>query len=392
MMQSIRKNTMALGLLGLISLSGAYAAPSNSVSVGQTTEVSVQGPKIQLAILLDTSSSMDGLIDQARNQLWQAVNAFAKTTKDGETPVLEVAVYEYGNSRLSSREGYVRQVTGLTAELDRVSEALFALTTSGGDEYCGQVIQSALNELAWSPSTDDLKAIFIAGNEPFTQGPVPYQEVISQAKSKGVVVNTIHAGGYQEGARSGWRDGALLAGGSYMNIDQNQKIAHIAAPQDRRIAQLNTQLNETYLPYGQKGKASLERQQVQDAKSEGISSGLLAQRAQSKASALYNNAGWDLVDAVESAAVDPGQLEAKQLPEEMREMDAEERQAYVAEKAQERAQIRKEIADLSKAREAYVAEQRRADAGSGEKTLNDALVTAARRQGETKGFQYQAAQ
>jgi hypothetical protein len=58
----------------------------------------IEPPRIQLAILLDTSNSMDGLIDQARQQLWQAVNEFSKAKRDGMTPVLEVAVYEYGNT------------------------------------------------------------------------------------------------------------------------------------------------------------------------------------------------------------------------------------------------------------------------------------------------------
>ena len=94
-------------------------------------------PKIQLAILLDTSSSMNGLIDQTRNQLWQVVNEFSKAEQNGVKPSLEVAVYEYGNSRLSASNGYIRQVSGLTGELDAVSEALFSLTTNGGSEYCG---------------------------------------------------------------------------------------------------------------------------------------------------------------------------------------------------------------------------------------------------------------
>lgn len=54
-------------------------------------------PKIQLAILLDTSNSMDGLIDQARNQLWQVVNEFLEAKKNGLDPRLEVAIFEYGN-------------------------------------------------------------------------------------------------------------------------------------------------------------------------------------------------------------------------------------------------------------------------------------------------------
>jgi hypothetical protein len=171
-------------------------------------------PKIQLAILLDTSNSMDGLIDQARQQLWQAVNEFSMAKRDGMTPVLEVAVYEYGNNGIDAEQGHTRQVVGLTRELDKVSEALFSLTTNGGNEYCGHAIAQAVNHLQWSNSPNDVKAIFIAGNEPFTQGPTPFTEAISAAKARGVVVNTIHAGDYQTGLNEGWQQGALLAGGN----------------------------------------------------------------------------------------------------------------------------------------------------------------------------------
>lgn len=114
-------------------------------------------PRIQLAILLDTSSSMSGLIDQTRNQLWQVVNEFAKSKKNDITPSLEVAIYEYGNSRLSAEGGYIRQVTALTGELDQVSEALFSLTTNGGDEFCGYVINNAVKDLNWSDNEQDIK-------------------------------------------------------------------------------------------------------------------------------------------------------------------------------------------------------------------------------------------
>jgi hypothetical protein len=56
-------------------------------------------PVIQMAILLDTSGSMDGLLDQARSQLWKIVNEFIEAKKNGTRPDLEVALYEYGNVR-----------------------------------------------------------------------------------------------------------------------------------------------------------------------------------------------------------------------------------------------------------------------------------------------------
>ena len=142
-----------------------------------------------LALLLDTSNSMDGLIDQAKSQLWKVVNelAAAKCT-DGTRPNIKIALYEYGNDGLSSAEGYIRLVSALTTDLDVISEKLFALTTNGGNEYCGHVIKKSLTQLEWSTSEADLKMIFIAGNEPFTQGEVPYRTACLLAKEKDVVV------------------------------------------------------------------------------------------------------------------------------------------------------------------------------------------------------------
>src|SRR5262249_25073616 len=153
-----------------------------------------QAPKVQLALLLDTSNSMDGLIDQARSQLWAVVNELAAARRAGEPVVLEVALYEYGNNRIPASAGYVRRLLPFTTDLARVSEELFALTTLGGEEYCGLVIQSALDQLRWSPAPGDLKAIFIAGNEPFTQGPVDFRPVVVRARARGITVNTIHCG------------------------------------------------------------------------------------------------------------------------------------------------------------------------------------------------------
>ena len=80
---------------------------------------------IQLALLLDTSNSMDGLIDQAKNQLWKIFNELSRSEKDGEDISLKVALYEYGNDNLSVRSGYIRKVVPLTSDLDKISAELF---------------------------------------------------------------------------------------------------------------------------------------------------------------------------------------------------------------------------------------------------------------------------
>ena len=344
--------------------------------------------RIQLAILLDTSNSMDGLINQTREQLWQMVDELSTAKRQGRRPKLEVAVFEYGNDGLPATTGHVRKVQGLTSDLDRVSEALFSLTTNGGQEYCGYAIQSAIEQLEWSGNADDLRMIFIAGNEPFTQGPINYTEAIHLAKQHDVTVSTIFAGNHGEGVSSGWQQGAMLAGGNFMSIDHNQQIAHIAAPQDKDIANLNQQLNATYIPFGDAGQDSYARQRAQDKNSAGVSDAYLAKRAKSKVSGLYSNSRWDLVDALKEGSVALEEVEQDQLPSEMQAMSLDDRQQYVAEKKAEREAIQTQIMQLSQEREEYVAEQRQQQSQTQAPTVSDAIRAAISEQAEKKQYTF----
>jgi hypothetical protein len=371
------------------------ARPVSQVLVTQNsaqpaTSQMVTRPRIQLAILLDTSNSMDGLIEQTRNQLWQVVNGFATAEQNGVAPILEIALFDYGNSGNASGAGYVRQLNGFTRELDAVSQGLFALTTNGGDEYCGYAIDTAIHALQWSQSASDIKIIFIAGNESFAQGPVPYQQAARLAQQYGISINTIHAGDHDTGVRDGWQDGALLAGGEYLAIDANQQVVHIAAPQDARIAELNAELNGTYLPYGSEGAGKAQRQIQQDQLSSDISTGLLAKRARSKVSEFYANADWDLVDALKDGAVAEEELAAMEdaaLPTPMQGMSAEEKLGYLKQKRAQRESIQREILELSESRASYVAEQEREQAVASP-SVSDALTGAIRRQAQQKHFTF----
>lgn len=358
-------------------------------AAGATINVNLNDrPKIQLAILLDTSSSMNGLLDQTRNQLWQIVNEFSKAEQNGLKPTLEVAVYEYGNNRLSASNGYIRKVTGLTGELDEVSEALFSLTTSGGNEYCGYVIKTAVADLPWSNSDGDIKAIFIAGNEPFTQGPISYKNAIVMAKQKGITVNTIHAGNLQQGANSGWKDGAFLAGGEFMSIDHNHKIAHFNAPQDKHIAKLNKELNKTYVPYGSKGRVKSQRQKNQDDKSKSISSGLLSERIEAKVSSMYDNSNWDLVDAVSTGKADLDKLNESELSEDLRKIPKGKRKDFIQNKAQERQKLKEKLIKLTQQRNNYVAEKKKEMGAPSPATVNEAVSAAIQKQGAAKNYTF----
>ena len=342
---------------------------------------------VQLAILLDTSNSMDGLIDQAKTQLWKIVNEMARSKRDGKTIDLYVALYEYGNDGLSAEEGFVRLVAPLTNDLDKISEELFKLQTNGGSEYCGTVISEAIKDLDWTKSTDDYKVIFIAGNEPFTQGSIDYKHACKDAISKGIIVNTIYCGNYDEGVGTNWKDGADLADGKYINIDQDQEIVHIDTPFDDELVELGQQLNDTYLAFGYEGNEMKMRQEEQDKNAGTLAPEVLVERTVTKGSGQYKNESWDLVDADREGTVEIEDIPENQLPEEMQKMNVEERKAYDEKKAKERVKIQNQINELDKQRRDFIA-QKIAE-NSEENTLDAAMLKIIREQASEKNYKFE---
>ncbi|HEX7808266.1 MAG TPA: vWA domain-containing protein [Thermoanaerobaculia bacterium] len=364
-----------------------YAATALACSPVKTKAL-VQKPKpvIQLAILLDTSNSMDGLIDQARTQLWRVVNEFGTARKDGAMPELQVALYEYGNDSLPAEGGHIRRVLPFTTDLDKVSEELFALKTNGGQEYCGQVIGEAVSGLQWSASANDLKVIFIAGNEEFTQGNVDFRKTTAAAVGRGIIVNTIFCGDQLQGKQTQWGDGAKLAEGSYVAIDHNAEIVEIDAPQDDEIARLGAKLNETYIAYGAKGVEGMTRQNAQD-KNIAVRKGANVQRQIAKTSANYTNSSWDLVDASKSGSVEIEKVKTTDLPKEMRGMSVEQRKAHVRATEQKRTEIKAQIAKLDAERKKFVAEKRK-QLPAAASTLDEAIIQSVRAAGTKRGFTF----
>jgi hypothetical protein len=345
-------------------------------------------PTVQIAILLDTSNSMDGLIDQAKTQLWNVVNEFIRARKNGRPPAIQVALFEYGKRSLPANEGFVRLILPLTDDLDRVSEELFGLKTNGGDEYCGRVIRDAVSRLDWSRSREVYKAIFIAGNEPFTQGSVDFRASCRAAIEQGILVNTIFCGSNQEGGQTGWKDGAILADGHYASIDQNMKVVETPTPQDSKIAQLGVELNKTYLPFGKLGQAGLARQSAQDANAGAASQSVLVSRSVCKGNEVYCNDAWDLVDAIKNGKCKLEEVGADDLPADLRQLDYAGRKAKVEAAAKRRAEIQAQIFTLNKERHEYLAAESKKQRGAKENTLDQAITRAIRDQAARHDFKF----
>lgn len=338
---------------------------------------------IQIALLLDTSNSMDGLIQQAKTQLWNLVNKMSYAHCNEQQALIEIALYEYGNSTLKSEEGYIKQIAPFTTDLDLIGKELFALDTQGGDEYCGMVIGLAANHLEWRTGNQDLKMIFIAGNESFLQGNFSVNEAMGLAAQKDITVNTIFCGDLQTGISLKWKNGADLGKGAYTVIDQNQQTQYVATPYDDEILEYNTKLNQTYIAYGREGKDKLERQASNDMELEKISLSANVERSVVKSKAVYNNASWDLIDA----AKDEKELETiikknkSTLPAELEEKSVAEIVTYAKEKKKEREEIQACILSLNTKREAFIKQE-----SKGDNELESAMEQAIRKKAATKNY------
>ncbi len=384
--------------LSLFSCEEPKTTPSNEDKVqleipdnsrdAQSTEN--KKTKIKLAIILDTSNSMDGLIDQAKNQLWKIVTELAKTKdKNGEDPDIDLALYQYGNDNLSIRNGYVQLVQSFTGELDEISEKLFALKTNGGEEYCGKVISTSLSDLKWSDSSDDLQMIYIAGNEGFNQGGVFYKNACKIAKSKNVTVNTIFCGNRNEGINTFWKHGADLTNGNFACIDSDAKSVHYDSPYDDQISLLNVELNKTYVPCNAVGISKKEKQIMQDLNAEKLGKANASRRYLSKGSKVYRNSSWDLVDYSKGKNFDVNKLDKKHLPDSLKNLSNNDLQLKINKLSVNRKKIKQEMAKLNKKREDFVAKEKEKATKTDDVQLENAIIKGLREQASKKKISFE---
>ena len=340
-------------LIAIFALSSFVSTSPKSIKPAE--------PKIQVAILLDVSGSMDGLIEQAKAQLWNMVNTLGKAKCDGSvTPKIEIALYEYGRSNNDVKAGYVKQINGFINDMDSLSENLFSLKTNGGDEYCGQVIYTSLQQLQWDAAPENYKVIFIAGNEDFLQGNLHYTKACTEAKNKGVIVNTIYCGDKMQGIREHWNLAGECGNGSFTNINQNAREEEIPTPYDSLLITMNGNLNSTYVSYGYAGASYAAKQSSMDQKNAAASKKQQMARIKTKAnSKVYDNSKWDLVDANAIGNLEVVIADKNALPDSLKNKTKEEIKVIVEQKTKERALVNQQITELSARRDAYIAEERK---------------------------------
>ena len=352
-------------------------------TLAQNADTLKEPPTIQMVLLLDVSGSMNGLLNQAKSQIWNMAHELSKAEKKGQPARIELALGSYGGY-LYRENNFCHLHTPLTSDIDLVADYLFEFETRGGEEYCGYAIQFALDSLQWSPNKKDLKVIFIAGNEPFDQGPSSYITACKLAEQQDILVNTIYCGSEDMGKIELWEEGAQLGKGKYLTIQQDSSAQLYETFWDTRLIEYNDNLNQTYVPYGPEGELSFQRLLRQDKYMLLLGKVFVRDRIFFKLDQVNNNQKWDLVDAFQQDPGILGRLAPEDFPEQMRSMSLQQKQGFLQEKATFR-ELYLEGAEIcyNKAQEAL---QRMTGEAGANISLKQSILETVREQGEKRGF------
>lgn len=359
----------------------AKTTASSSESNEQASE-----PLVQLALLLDTSGSMEGLVDQARYQLWNVVQDLATANLEDQRIRLEIGVYQYGTDQVSKKNNCLRQIIPFTENLDDVSRGLFSLHVSGGDEYCGAAVKSALENLSWSEQPGVYRAIFLAGNEYFDQGSITFGESLPMLKNRRIFVNTIYCGTKYEG-RDQWEKAASIAGGQASFIDHNHHLPKVATPYDGKMRELNREMNETFVWFGNGADKAATNQSRQDRNADKMSDNAFAARMSAKIGHLYHHVDHDLVDAMQRGKAKLGTMPEAKMPTVLQDLSPSDREDYMETMIAKRESVRRRMADTLSLRHQFL-ERELQKQGTGKVVWGEALRKSIREQASSLGYRF----
>ncbi|MDR3258537.1 MAG: VWA domain-containing protein [Fusobacteriaceae bacterium] len=360
------------------STSGTTVTTTTTTVTTTTTTKPVKNQEIakdvEIVFVLDTTGSMDGLINGAKSKIWSIINDVLQNQKSGSKVKIGLVGYR------DRGDQYVTKVTGLSEDLDEVYGQLMGFRAEGGGDEPEDVRQAlfvGVSKMNWSKPRRNLsRIVFLVGDAmPHTN----YQDfpttvaTAKSAKKNGIIINTIQCGNLPRTDKF-WREIAQNAGGEYFSIAQDGGIVEITTPYDEEIQNLGNQMDKVYIPFGK----SEERESAIVAKEE-MTSKLTYAPKEAKVSRSVNKSinkfaysSDDLVQAIENNETKLGDIKTESLPTEMQSMSKDEQETYINKKIAERKEIRDKILNLSKQRDAYIKENT-TTVDSFDKAVSDSL-------------------
>lgn len=389
---------MKMKLIGLALVAATVAAVSLYPAVrgaGAHLDAPVaQGGgtrRIEVVFVLDTTSSMTGLIDTAKQKIWSIASTMAQAEQQPEISMGLVAYRDRGDD-------YVTRVVDLSPDLDSMYAKLMELAAYGGGdgpESVNAALADAVDRISWSRDPATYKVIFLVGDAPphmDYQDERQYPETVRAAARRGIVVNAIQCGRLAHTAEY-WSEIARLGGGRYLQVEQAGGGFAVATPYDDEIAQLSAELDGTRLHYGTDAeRAELAAKAAEtDALQEVVVTGVRARRGVYNATAAGSASLFgdrDLVADVASGAADLADVPETELPEPLRALDAGQREAEVRAVAERRAELQGRIRELAEARGEFI-DDAAAETPGADESLDRQIYDVIRAQGAARGLSYE---
>ncbi len=351
-------------LVGAGMLAGSAAAEEKKAD-----EKKAPKPKVEVVFCLDTTGSMGGLIDGAKQKIWAICNQIAGGKP---TPDLKVGLVAYRDRG----DQYVTKVIDLTDDLDAIHGHLKGFQAQGGGdapESVNQALDDSVNKIKWSTDKKTLRIVFLVGDAPPHMDypdDVKYPETCKKACEKAIIINTIQCGNDAECARH-WKEICAKAEGSYAQIAADGGVARIDTPFDMELAAINTELARSTLAFGGRGEKEKGEAKAREAAT------LPAPAAADRAGFIAKDgkaASYDLIDAIKARKVKLEDLKEEDLPDDLKKLDSKDRKAYLEKLDKKREELRKQALELDKKRSEFIrkklAEDKKGKDGFDEQVLD----------------------
>jgi uncharacterized protein YegL len=368
------------------------ATPPIATLAPNTQPLGSQHPRIEVAFVLDTTGSMGGLIESAKEKIWSVASTMASAQP---APEIRIGLVAYRDRQ----DAYITRVVDLSTDLDSMYATLMDFQAEGGGdgpESVNQALYDAVNGLSWSQDPQTYRVIFLVGDAPphmDYQNDVKWPQTLETARTRGIRVNAIQCG--RNGATTtAWRQIALAGKGSYFQVGQAGSAVAIVTPFDERLAKLSADLDSTRLYYGSAADRARQQRKL-EATDKLHSEASVASRARR---AAFNASGSgkanllgekELVEGVGSGRVDLDSVPRAELPAPMQAMPAAEQKALIKQTAQRRAKLTKEVQALAKQRADFL-KKKVQERGGAKDSLDAGIYRAVREQGAAAGLHYNA--
>jgi Mg-chelatase subunit ChlD len=347
---------------------------------------------LEMVFVLDTTGSMGGLLEGAKQRIWGIVNEVMQSTAHPSVRVGLVAFRDRGDE-------YVTRVLPLTTDLDQVYSTLMGYRAEGGGdtpENVRHALADGVRNAGWSPRTQGIAQIlFLVGDAP------PHEDyhdepstatTTAEAVKAGMIVNTIQCGN-MPGTQPVWLAIAQSGEGQYFAIAQDGGVQAIATPYDKEMSELGAKIGSTFVAYGggagvegsrfreeaSRGQAQMETRIAASAPAEAA-----ADRAVNKAVNGRAYAG-DLLTSLENGSAKLDSVKDEDLPDDLRKLEPAARQKEIEKRLAERKKLRDDILKLSKLRDEFIAAARKKQSGK-PNSFDSAVAVALKEQLSRKGI------